>query len=173
MKTQQAWLLLPILFLSPTLLFANGFQAHQAGSDRVVHFRLENVAGGFMTADDLKGKVTVVDVFATWCGPCVQEIPIYNQLQDAFEGRDVAFVGIAAASSRRDIESRIRKLGIKYPVLIGDDQAFSAFGNVQGFPTTFVMGKDGRIYSHYVGAVPDKEERIKRDIEHLLAEDSR
>jgi thiol-disulfide isomerase/thioredoxin len=126
-----------------------------------------------MTSEDFKGKVTVVDLWATWCGPCVEEIPIYNQLYDAFKGDDVALVGIAVQSPRRDIQSKVRQLGIKYPVLIGDDEALQAFGRILGFPTTVVMNKEGKIYKQYMGAVPHKEETIKQDIQHLLAEDSR
>jgi thiol-disulfide isomerase/thioredoxin len=153
---------------------STGLQAPQAERDAVAYFKLENVAGGFMTSEDLKGKVTVVDLWATWCGACIQEIPIYNQLYDAFKGQDVAIVGIAVYSSRNDITSKVRQLGIKYPVLIGDDdQALQAFGRIQAFPTVFVMSKEGKIYKHYVGGMPQKRETIRRDIEHLLAEDSR
>ena len=151
---------------------STGFQAAQAGRHTVAYFKLQNVAGGFMTSEDLKGKVTVVDLWATWCGPCVEEIPIYNQLFDAFKDHDVALVGIAVESPRRDVQSKVRQLGIKYPILIGDDQALQAFGLIQGFPTTVVMSKEGKIYKHYTGAVPHKEEKIKQDVQHLLAEDS-
>ena len=151
---------------------ARRLQAAQAERDAVAYFKLENVAGGFMTSEDLKGKVTVVDLWATWCTPCVEEIPIYNRLYDAFRDRDVAVVGIAVESPRRDIPSKVRQLGIKYPVLIANDAAGQAFGPIQGFPTTVVISKEGKIYKRYMGTVPHKEERIKQDIEHLLAEDS-
>ncbi len=151
---------------------STGLQAAQAERGAVAYFKLENIAGGFMTSEDLKGKVTVVDLWATWCPPCVEEIPIYNELYDAFRGQDVAIVGIAVESPRRDIPSKVRQLGIKYPVLIANDAAGQAFGRIQGFPTTVVISKEGKIYKRYMGAVPHKEERIKQDIEHLLAEDS-
>jgi len=150
---------------------STGLQAAQAERDTVAYFKLENVAGGFMTSEDLKGKVTVVDLWATWCTPCVEEIPIYNQLYDAFRGQDVAIVGIAVDSPRRDIPSKVRQLGIKYPVLTANDAAGQAFGRIQGFPTTVVISKKGKIYKRYMGTVPHKKERIKQDIEHLLAED--
>jgi thiol-disulfide isomerase/thioredoxin len=149
---------------------SRGLQASPAESDAVANFKFENVAGGFITSDDLKGKVTVVDVWATWCPHCAEEIPIYNRLYDAFQGKDVAVVGLASDSPRRDIPSRVRQLGIKYPVLIGNDAAGQPFGRIQGFPTTLVIGKDGKIYKRYMGTVDNKEEKIKQDIEHLLAD---
>jgi thiol-disulfide isomerase/thioredoxin len=168
-----------ILICSPCVQRAStGFQATRAGQatraerDTVAPFNFPNVAGGFMTSDDLKGKVTVVDVWATWCGPCVKEIPMYNQLYDAFAGQDVAFVGIAVESSLRDIQAKVRQLGIKYPILKGDDKALYAFGRVEVFPTTVVLTKEGKIYKRYRGALPDKKERIKQDIQQLLAQDT-
>jgi thiol-disulfide isomerase/thioredoxin len=152
---------------------AADLQDTQAERNTVGDFKLENIAGGFMTNEDLKGKVAVVDLWATWCNPCLEEIPIYNHLYEAFQGEDVAIVGIAVDSPRRDVPVRIRQLGIKYPILIGDDEAVRAFGRLQGFPTTVVIGKDGKIYKRYIGSVPHKEDRIKQDIQHLLVGDSR
>jgi len=152
---------------------STGRQAAPAERDAVAYFKLENVAGGFMTSEDLKGKVSVVDLWATWCGPCAEEIPIYNQLYDAFRSQDVAIVGIAVYSPRRDIPSRARQLGIKYPVLIGNDTTDQGFGHVQAFPTTVVISKEGKIYKRYMGTVANKEEKLKQDIEHLLTEDPR
>ena len=102
---------------------STGLQAAQAEHDAVAYFKFENVAGGFMTSEDLKGKVTVVDLWATWCSHCAEEVPIFNRLYDTFKDQDVAIVGIAVQSPRRDIPPKVRQLGIKYPVLIGDDQA--------------------------------------------------
>ena len=149
-----------------------GFQAAQAGLDTVGYFKLQNVAGGFMSSEDLKGKVTVVDLWAIWCGPCIEEIPIYNQLYDTFKGQEVAIVGIAVQSPQRDIPAKVRQLGIKYPVLIDDNQALRAFGGIRGFPTTLVISKEGKVYKRYVGAVAKKKEKIIQDIERLRAEGS-
>src|SRR5262245_29152364 len=143
---------------------STGLQAAQAERAAVGHFKLENVAGGVMTSEDLKGKVAVVDLWATWCTPCLQEIPIYNRLYDAFQGQDVAIVGIAVYSPRRDIPLKVREHGLKYPVLIGNETTGLAFGGIKGFPTTVVISKEGKIYKRYMGTVTDKEKRIKQDI---------
>ena len=167
-----------ILIASPPAATAmrqatTGTRAAKAGREAVGNFRLQNIEGGLMTNADLKGKVTVVDLFATWCGPCISEIPRFNQLYSAYQGRpDVAILGIAAESPRRGLESKIQQLGIKYPVLIGNNDALSAFGDVEAFPTTVVIDKEGKIYKTYRGATPNKQNNIKQDIEHLLAEAS-
>src|SRR5690349_4662419 len=121
---------------------AAGSSANPPGRDTVVQFSLPNLAGGFMTNEDLKGKVAVIDIWASWCHPCIAEIPIYNRLYDFFQGQDVAIVGIAVDSTRRDIQSRVRQLRMIYPILIGNDQTLQAFGRIQVFPTTVVLTKE-------------------------------
>jgi len=134
-------------------------------------FELENIAGGKTKAADLKGKVLVVDFWATWCEPCISEIPKFNQMADEFKGKDVAVVGITVESKHDDIKPKVKETGMKYTVLVGNDSVVDGFGGLIGFPTTFVVTKDWKIYKKYMGALPDKNERIKKDIQKLLAEE--
>ena len=135
-------------------------------------FELENIAGGKTKAGDLKGKVLVVDFWATWCEPCIAEIPKFNRMSDEYKGKDVEVVGIAVESAHDDIKPKVKETGIKYPVLVGNDNVVDGFGGLIGFPTTFVVTKDYKIYKKYMGALPDKDLRIKKDIEKLLAASS-
>jgi cytochrome c biogenesis protein CcmG/thiol:disulfide interchange protein DsbE len=135
-------------------------------------FELENILGGKVKAADLKGKVAVIDFWATWCEPCWSEIPKYNKMFDEFQGKDVEIVGITVESPYKDIKPKAKQLGIRYTLLVGNDAVQDAFGGMVGYPTTFVVTKDWKIYKKYMGALPDKDARIKQDIEKLLAESS-
>jgi len=135
-------------------------------------FELENILGGKTKAADLKGKVIVIDFWATWCEPCWSEIPKYNKMHDEFQGKDVEIVGITVESPYKDIKPKAKQLGIRYTLLVGNDAVQEAFGGMIGYPTTFVVTKDWKIYKKYMGALPDKDARIKQDIEKLLAESS-
>ena len=136
-------------------------------------FDLENIAGGKTKAADLKGKVLVVDFWATWCEPCIAEIPKFNKMADEFKGKDVQIVAITVESAHDDIKPKVKETGMKYTVLVGNDAVVDGFGGLIGFPTTFVVTKDWKIYKKYMGALRDKDVRIKKDIEKLLAaEDS-
>jgi thiol-disulfide isomerase/thioredoxin len=138
------------------------------GPGQAPDFELENIAGGTTRTADLKGKVSVVDIWATWCQPCLAEIPRFNRLYDEYRNKDVQIVGITVVSPYDDIVPTAKKFGMKYTILVGDDAVVEGFGGVIGWPTTFVLTKDWKIYSKYVGAREDKEARIRQDIETLL-----
>jgi len=131
-------------------------------------FELENIAGGTTRSADLKGKVSVVDIWATWCEPCITEIPKFNRLFEEYKDNGVRIVGITAVSPHDGIAEKAKEYGIKYTILVADDSVVDGFGGVIGWPTTFVLTKDWAIYKKYVGALPDKEARIKNDIDTLL-----
>jgi len=133
-------------------------------------FELENIAGGKTKAADLKGKVLVLDFWATWCEPCIMEIPKFNKMADEFKGKNVQVVGITVESPHADIKPKVEETGMKYTVLVGNDSVVDVFGWLSGCPTTFVVTQDWKIYKKYMGALPDKDARIKKDIEKLLAD---
>jgi thiol-disulfide isomerase/thioredoxin len=148
-------------------------QTAEAGRDTVSYFDLENIAGGRTTLADIKGKVAVVDLWATWCQPCLDEIPKYNELTRRYQGKNVAIVGIAVESPHDDVVARVKDMAITYTVLVGNQQAIDAFGGLFGFPTTFVLSKDGKIYKSYMGVLPNKHETIAHDVDNLLGEEYR
>jgi thiol-disulfide isomerase/thioredoxin len=135
-------------------------------------FELENVAGGKLKAADLKGKVLIVDFWATWCEPCIAEIPKFNKMADEFKGKNVEIVGITVESAYNTIKPKVKQTGMKYTVLVGNDKVVEGFGGLIGFPTTFVVTKDFKIYKKYMGALPDKDVRLRKDVEKLLAQES-
>ena len=136
-------------------------------------FDLENVLGGRLKSADLKGKVVVVDFWATYCAPCKKEIPEYSTLGDKMKDKNVQIIGITVESGgAKDIAKVLPSFGARYPIALGNDDVSMKFGGYIGLPTTYVVGKDWKIYKKYMGALPDKDARIKQDIEKLLAESS-
>lgn len=134
-------------------------------------FELDNVAGGQMKSADLKGKVAVIDFWATWCAPCIQEIPNFNRLHEAHDGKGVQMLAITIESGTLDeIKPKVAEFGMKYPVLVGNDAVVEGFGGLLGFPTTYVVTRDWKIHKRYLGMTPNKKELIEKDIETLLAD---
>jgi thiol-disulfide isomerase/thioredoxin len=152
----------------------NGKPATPSASDgkkTAPDFELTKVAGGSLKSAELRGKVTVVDFWATWCTECIPEIPVYNGLQEKYAGKDVQIVGITMESGSLDeIKPKVAEFKVNYPVLVGDDKVVEGFGGLIGYPTTFLISKDGTIYKRYLGAPPGKKEALEKDIDNLLAQ---
>jgi thiol-disulfide isomerase/thioredoxin len=138
---------------------------------QIPQFDLANVAGGSIKNSDLKGKVTVIDFWATWCEPCQVEIPKYNELRQKYAGKDVEIVGVTIESgSLADIKPKVEEFQMAYPVVVGDDKVVEGFGGIIGYPTTFLVSKDGTIYKKFLGSPPGKQEQLEKDIDALLVE---
>jgi len=135
------------------------------------NFELENVAGGILKSNDLKGKVTVVDFWATWCEPCISEIPNYNALRQSYNDKGVEILGVTVESAKLDdIKPKVQELQMKYPVVVGNDKVIDGFGGLIGFPTTFIVDKDWKVYKKYLGMTRNKKEMIEKDLQKLIAE---
>jgi thiol-disulfide isomerase/thioredoxin len=135
------------------------------------NFRVTKLDGGSLTAADLKGKVTVLDFWATWCDPCKEEIPDYNKLQEKYAGKDFQILGVTVESgSVADIKRKVEEFKIKYPVTVGDDNVVDAFGGMIGFPTTFLISKDGKIQKKFIGSIPGKQKQLTQGIDTLLTQ---
>src|SRR5215510_2137470 len=118
-----------------TLLLALGLLACTKAPPAAVKgpapdFELENVAGGKTAAADLKGKVLVVDFWATWCEPCIAEIPKFNKMVDEYRGKNVQIVGITVESAHDTIKPKVYETGMKYLVLVGNDAVVDGFGGL-------------------------------------------
>ena len=131
-------------------------------------FKLPDLDGGQISLADLKGSVVVLDFWATWCGPCLAELPTFNRLHAKYAGRGVKVIGIAVQSGwAEDIKPYRDKYKIAYPTLIGDDEVVEKYG-VIGFPTTYILDKDFKVHRKFTGELPESKE-LEREIESLLA----
>lgn len=119
-------------------------------------FRLADTRGQYRELAEWRGKVVVVNFWATWCAPCLQEIPDFVRIQAAYADRGVQFVGIALDAP--DAVMRFAQdLGITYPVLLGTGDAIEVarqFGNTLGvLPYTAVIDQQGRLADVHAGVV--------------------
>lgn len=136
-------------------------------------FTIRNVQGGEpITSKDFKGKVVVVDFWATWCVPCKVEIPEYNRIRAKYKDQGVEFLGVTFESSLDDTLDFIKEYEMKYPVGVATDEIDVALGGHTGLPTTFLIGKDWKVYRKVMGAAPGKIPNIEKDIDELLAKSS-
>ena len=109
-------------------------------------WQLKDLSGKSVKLSDFKGKVVVLNFWATWCPPCQAEIPDFIALQNKFQGKDVAIVGISLDSLQpTEVAAFVKKQGINYPVVMSSDDASAAYGADIGLPITYLIDGQGRI----------------------------
>jgi peroxiredoxin len=127
----------------------------------------KDIKGKSVTLADYQGKVVLLDFWATWCPPCRKEIPGLISLYDAYRSRGLVVVGVSMDDSKSDIRKFAKKLGMNYPILIGNghEDLEPAFGPLP-LPTAFVISRDGRICFKHDGMT--EKEQFEREIGGLF-----
>lgn len=122
--------------------------------DTAFDFALEDLSGRTVRLSDFRGKVVLVDFWATWCPPCREEIPGFVDLHAKYRARGVEFVGISFDQSADPVRRFVRSFGIEYPIVFGTPDVAMAYGGVDAIPTTFVIDREGRIRAKHTGYSP-------------------
>jgi len=159
-----------IITIALAMLLVYGCQPASTSSLKgPVEFSLSDLNGKSVRLSDLKGKVVVIDFWATWCKPCIEEVPNFSKLYSNFkENKNFAMLAIVNESGGvEDIRDSIKENGIDYPVIIGDSKTVRDFG-VPGYPTTFVISKDGKIALKIIGSQPDLYATITKEVSKQL-----
>jgi peroxiredoxin len=135
-------------------------------------FSLKDANGQTVHLADYKGKVVLLDFWATWCGPCKIEIPWFMDFEKQFKGEGFAVLGVSMDEDGwTAINPYVKNMKMNYRVLLGNDQISTAYGGLDSLPTTLLIDRDGGIASVHVGVSMGKEE-FKNAIVQLLSSPS-
>ncbi|MDR3748852.1 MAG: redoxin domain-containing protein [Acidobacteriota bacterium] len=126
-------------------------------------FSLAGLDGRPLSLADYRGKVVLLDFWATWCVPCRAEIPHFVEFQNKYREQGLQVVGISMDDGLKPVQEFYQQYKMNYPVALGTDKVAESYGGVLGLPVTFLIGRDGRIAAKYIGAahMPVIEQKIQ------------
>lgn len=122
------------------------------------NFELQSLDGQSVSLKDFKGKPVLINFWATWCGPCVYEMPFLQEIHDEWSSKGLILLAINDGESLSKVSQFMQRYNFSLPVLLDNRQAVAKKYNIVGIPTTFFIDKDGIIQEKVIGAFPNKAE---------------
>ncbi len=148
------------IFLNQWLSRSDPTPAPQVQTDRRPDFTLIDLEGKPRSIQDWNGKVIVLNFWATWCPPCVREMPAFIKLYETYQARGVTIIGVAL-DNKQDVIDFIDPLGVEFPILLGDQKGIKLtqeYGNRLGvLPYTVVIDRQGRIVERHRNEITFEE----------------
>jgi cytochrome c biogenesis protein CcmG/thiol:disulfide interchange protein DsbE len=157
-----------LLALSLMILATTPVVAAAATAGKMPDFSEKNVLDqSEIDSASLRGQVVLVNFWATWCPPCRKEIPFLIKMQDKYRDHGFTVLGISMDEGGRKMVGKfLEKLGVNYPVIIGDGSLARGFGGVMGVPASFLVDREGNLVKRYDGYVTEKV--LNGEVEKLL-----
>lgn len=131
-------------------------------------FTLKDVEGKDVSLESFKGKVVLIDFWATWCGPCKVEIPHFIEFQQKYGAKGLQIVGISVDDPVDKLAPYVKEMGMNYPVLqgLGHDEVQDAFGPILGIPVSVMISRDGKVCATHTGLTG--KDVFEQEIQSLL-----
>src|SRR6266481_935176 len=156
-----------LLFLSLAAVWLAGCNQHPASlpqpketviaageiDSHLPEFSVKDLQGREISSSDLRGKVVLIDFWATWCQPCKKEMPGYQKLLNLYGSRGFAVIGLKfdTMADAEDPVQFAKKIGVRYPLAVAPDELKQKFGGIEGLPTTMLYDRQGILRKKVVG----------------------
>jgi thiol-disulfide isomerase/thioredoxin len=151
MKTK---FILILLLLFSTVLFAK----------KAPDFTFKDLDGKKVSLSNFKGKVIIINFWATWCGPCIYEMPALEKLFKKYKKDGFQVIGLTIQSNNNQIPQKISQTGVTYPILLDAEDAIGSYGPFNAIPQSYLINKEGEIVKEFVGvrSFTQFEEEVKK-----------
>jgi peroxiredoxin len=160
-----------LLLISGLVVGCSSAPKAQQHLDRkpAANFTLADASGAKVVLANYKGKVVLLNFWATWCGPCKVEIPWFVEFNKTYKDRGLAVVGVSLDDDGwKSVKPYLAEKKIDYTVVVGNDAVSKSYGDVDSLPTTFIIDQDGRIAFTHTGLV--SKDTYEKEIQSLLAD---
>ena len=147
---------------------AAGFETRPATP--APELKAQDLAGATKTLADYRGKVVLLNFWASWCPPCLREMPSMERLRDKMAGRPLVIVALDSAETRAEVDAFLAKMTLGFPILLDPDGSNTKRWKVFALPTTFLLDASGRIRYVLTGPTEWDEGEALAKVEALLAE---
>jgi cytochrome c biogenesis protein CcmG, thiol:disulfide interchange protein DsbE len=165
-RSRKAGSLLIPSFLLLLLSAAAQTATHGAGvGHSAPNFSRADLSHRKIVLSSYRGKVVLLNFWATWCGPCLTEMPTFAEWQKQYGSGNFQVIGISMDDTTPEVITTVSRLKLNYPVVMGDEYLGAAYGGILGLPVTFLIDREGKIRARYQDA---SLTRINRDIQNLL-----
>lgn len=131
-------------------------------------FTLHTMSGSNLRLQEQRGKVVMINFWATWCGPCQQELPRLNQLYEKYRAAGFVLLGVNVDDDVKHASDVAIKLGLKFPVLLDTDKALSHLYDLSTMPSTLIIDRDGKVRYLHKGYLAGVENDYDKQILELL-----
>lgn len=149
-----------------------GFPTAQAAMPAVgkpaPDFTLRSSNGKNLKLGEYRGQVVMLNFWATWCGPCRQELPLLNRLHEQYRRSGFALLGVNVDDNPKAAEDMARQLGVSFPLLFDTDKGVSKRYDIDGMPSTLLLDRDGKVRYVHRGYRAGYEKQYEAEIRELL-----
>jgi peroxiredoxin len=151
-------------------MLAGACAAAPAAGGPAPDFTLRTMEGKNLRLQEQRGKVVLVNFWATWCGPCRQEMPLLNQMYQKYQASGFTLLGVNVDDDSKNAATVVGKLGVSFPVLLDSEKKVSKLYDLNSMPSTLIIDRDGRVRYVHRGYQSGYEATYEKQIRELLKE---
>ena len=170
MERMRIALLGALLVVVPTIFAGSSLASSGLAGQEAPDFALKSASGSNLRLSEYRGDVVMINFWATWCGPCRQEMPLLNDLYARYNRAGFSLLGVNIDDDSSRALEMAEELGVSFPVLFDDRKEVSKLYQVEAMPVTVLVDREGKVRHVHLGYKPGYEEKYLTQIRALLRE---